>query len=147
MCFGKACLAKIGKQYSSYAPLVLRLAVGTVFAAHGYLKLTAGGPAISGFLASVGLPEFMAWPLILIELLGGLLLILGLFTRLAALLIAAIMVVAIVTVKLNVGLIAPPGAGMPGMELDLALLAGAVSIFLLGPGKPSADLNMMKKEL
>jgi len=73
------------------------------------------------------------------ELIGGLLLVVGLLTRIATLPLIVILAVATVTVKLDIGLIAGTGAPMPGAELDLALLAGLVAVLLLGPGRPSLD--------
>lgn len=72
-----------------------------------------------------------------VELVGGALLIVGLLSRLSALLLT-IDLVAILLVKLNVGLIAPQGSGA-GAELDLALIAGFLVILLAGPGRFSLD--------
>ncbi len=122
------------------APLVVRLIVGTIMAAHGWQKLV-GGPANFGqFLAELGvpLPILMGFVVTFVELVGGILLIVGLFSRLAALLLTINLAVAILLVKVNVGLIAPPQAGA-GAELDLALIAGFVVILLAGPGGLSLD--------
>jgi putative oxidoreductase len=122
------------------APLVVRVIVGVIMAAHGWQKL-AGGPAnFGGFLAQLGvpLPTLMAWVLTLVELVGGVLLVVGLLSRLAALLLTIDLVVAILLVKVNVGLIAPPQQGA-GAELDLALIAGFLVILFAGPGSLSLD--------
>jgi putative oxidoreductase len=74
----------------------------------------------------------------LVELIGGILLIVGLLSRLAALLLTVDLVVALLLVKVNVGLIAPQGSGA-GAELDLALIAGFLVILFAGPGKLSID--------
>jgi putative oxidoreductase len=122
------------------APLVVRLIVGVIMAAHGWQKLVAGPSGFGQFLDQLGvpLPGLMAWVVTLVELLGGILLILGLLSRLAALLLTIDLVVAILLVKVNVGLIAPPEAGA-GAELDFALIAGFLAILLLGPGRVSLD--------
>src|ERR687894_579264 len=122
------------------APLVVRVIVGVIMAAHGWQKL-AGGPAnFGGFLAQLGvpLPTLMGYVVTLVELVGGILLIVGLFSRLAALLLTIDLVVAILLVKVNIGLIAPPQQGA-GAELDLALIAGFLAILLAGPGSLSLD--------
>jgi uncharacterized membrane protein YphA (DoxX/SURF4 family) len=62
----------------------------------------------------------------------------GLLSRLAALALTINLVVATLLVKVNVGLIAPPGSGT-GAELDLALIAGFLVVLLAGPGKLSLD--------
>lgn len=120
------------------ATLVLRLAAGVVMAYHGWLKL----PDVSGFAGfvdSLGIPapDLMAYVVTYLELLGGIALIVGLATRYVAALFAVEMVFTIVLVKLDVGLIAPD-AGV-GAELDLLILAIALSLVLLGAGRWSVD--------
>lgn len=125
------------------APVLLRLTVGTVMAVHGWQKLTARGPAMFGqsMVADLGLPAPVAigWTVTAIELVGGLLLIAGLLTRVASLLLMGVLAGALLFVKLDTGLIAPMGAMLPGAELDLALIAGSLGVLLLGPGRPSLD--------
>lgn len=127
---------------ASLAPLVLRASVGVIMAAHGYQKL-AGGPANFGetMLRDIGVPApvFIGYVLTFVELFAGLLLIAGLATRIAALLIAVNLTVAVITVKTGIGLIAPIGAPLPGAELDLALIAGVIAVAALGPGRLSVD--------
>ena len=125
---------------SDLAPLVLRVVLGGLMVAHGYLKVV-GGPATFGrLLAGLGVPApmFMGYLVTYIELVGGALLVVGLLSRLAALALTADLVVAIVLVKVNIGLIAPRGMGA-GAELDLAYIAGFVFILLAGPGRFSLD--------
>lgn len=125
------------------APVVLRVAIGIVMASHGWQKLTVMGPANfgGGMLADLGIPAPVAFGYLVTfaELIGGVLLVAGLLTRVAALPLIVILAVATVAVKLDLGLIAPMGAPMPGAELDLALIAGLVAVLLLGPGRPSVD--------
>jgi putative oxidoreductase len=71
-----------------------------------------------------------------VELDRGILLVAGLLSRLAASLLTITPTVALVLVKVNVGLIAPQGTGV---EPDLALIAGLLVILLAGPGKLSQD--------
>src|SRR3989344_5352160 len=91
--------------YSGYAPLVLRLATGLVFAMHGYQKFTGGLEGVTGFLGSLGLPVPAVFAVILIavELLGGIALILGAATRIAAKLTAIVAFVAFLTVHMTKG--------------------------------------------
>jgi putative oxidoreductase len=119
------------------ALLVLRLAVGVVFAYHGWLKI----PDVSGFagfLDSLGVPapDLMAYVVTYLEFVGGIALIVGLATRYVAALFAIEMVFTIVLVKLDVGLIATEGVGA---ELDLLILAIALSLLLVGAGRWSVD--------
>jgi putative oxidoreductase len=122
------------------APLVARVIVGVIMAAHGWQKVVAGPANFGQFLAQLGvpLPTIMGFVVTFVELVGGILLVVGLFSRLAALLLTIDLVVAILLVKVNVGLIAPPQAGA-GAELDLALIAGFLVILLAGPGRLSLD--------
>jgi uncharacterized membrane protein YphA (DoxX/SURF4 family) len=127
-------------RFAGLAPLIVRLIVGTIMAAHGLQKLVGGPGNFGQFLGQLGvpLPGLTAYLVTFVELLGGVLLILGLLSRLSALLLTINLTVAILLVKVNVGLIAPPEAGA-GAELDLALIAGFVTILLLGPGMLSLD--------
>lgn len=122
------------------APLAVRVIVGIIMFAHGLQKLQ-GGPANFGqALAGMGvpLPELMGYVVTFVELVGGALLIVGLLSRLAALLLTIDLVVAILLVKVNIGLLSPQSGGV-GAELDLALIAGFLAILLAGPGRFSLD--------
>ena len=115
-----------------YSLLILRLFVGGVFAAHGWLKL-ANLQGFAGFLeqaVGVPFPGVMAPAVAAVEFFGGLALVLGASTRLAALLLTGVMVVAMITVTLGKGF-----AG--GYDLNLALLGGLLALLLAGPGKPA----------
>lgn len=129
-------------RFSGVAPVFTRVIVGVIMAYHGYLKLIGGAGAYAGgMLQPLGVPAptAVAYLQIFAELAGGILLIVGLLTRLTAGVEAVILVLAIILVKTNIGLIAPMGAPLPGAELDLALIAGFITVILLGPGKPSVD--------
>src|SRR5829696_2503341 len=126
---------------AGYAPLVVRVSGGVVMAAHGWQKLQ-GGPANFGqALAGLGvpLPTLMAYVVTFVELIGGILLIVGLLSRLAALLLTIDLVMAIVLVKVNIGLLSPTDGSGVGAELDLALIAGFLVVLLVGPGRLSVD--------
>ncbi|MDQ4007157.1 MAG: DoxX family protein [Actinomycetota bacterium] len=119
-------------------PLFLRVGVGSVFAWHGWQKFDGGVSNFAGFLDSLGvpLPEVVAWLQVVAEGVGGLMLILGLFTRFVAVPLIAISIGAIYLVKVNVGFIVPDAAGA---ELDVALLGGELALLFLGPGRVSLD--------
>jgi len=132
--------------HHSFAVLVLRVTVGYIFMHHGYPKLfqKAFGPkGFAGALKTlnVPLPLFFSYAAGIAEFFGGALLILGLLTRLDALLIAIVMVVAMWKVKFKTGLLTrvmeTGRAG--GYELDLALFASAVALFVSGGGTFSID--------
>lgn len=121
-------------------PLAARVIVGVIMAAHGLQKLLGGPANFGAFLQQLGvpLPTLTAFVVTFVELVGGILLVLGLFSRLSALLIAVNLLVATLLVKVGVGLIAPEGAGA-GAELDLALIAGCLVVLFAGPGLLSID--------
>ena len=129
---------------AEFAPLVVRVIVGVIMAAHGLQKLLAGPGNFGGFLAQLGVPAptLMGYVVTLVELGGGILLIIGLFSRLAALLLTIDLVVAILLVKVNVGFLSPQGGGGAGAELDLALIAGFLVILLAGAGRISLDYTL-----
>jgi len=123
--------------YAGYAPLVLRVATGFVFAMHGYQKFSGGLAGVTGFLASLGfpLPEVFAVILIAVELLGGIALIVGLGTRVAAKLTTIVALVALLTVHISKGFFISDG----GYEFIMLLLAASVSLMLTGGGKWALD--------
>ena len=117
--------------------LPLRLVLGLVFVAHGAQKLFGFGLAgTAGFLGSLGipLPAVAAAGLITVELLGGVALILGAWTRIVAALLAADMLVAILTVHLRGGFFVPDG-----VEFVLTLFGACLALAGLGAGPCSVD--------
>lgn len=128
------------RRFAGLAPLVLRVALGVIMAAHGYQKLTNGPTqGFAGMLGGMGMPapEALAWFVTLVELVGGLALVVGLLTRIAAILNTGVMLVVIFMVKLGNGLLGGPGAS--GFELELAIAAGMIALALTGPGWLSVD--------
>lgn len=134
----------------AWASLPLRLIVGYGFMEHGYAKLVKGPEAFASILHALGVPgpHVMAWLTILIELLGGLAVLLGAFLPLISVPIAGVLLVAIFTVHLRYGFssikliaITPTGAnfGPPGYECDLLYLACLAALVLAGPGPFSID--------
>jgi putative oxidoreductase len=121
---------------SSLGLLILRLVVGLVFVTHGADKLFVRGlPNVVGFLEEVGItpPELWAIVLTVSELAGGIGLMLGLLTRIAAFLTTATMVVAIGTVLWAKGFF------LPGYEFALTLLGASIALALTGPGDYAVD--------
>jgi uncharacterized membrane protein YphA (DoxX/SURF4 family) len=57
------------------------------------------------------------------------------------------MIVATLLVKVKVGLVVPPNQAGTGAELDLALLACALTVLVFGPGSISVELGLFKKEI
>jgi putative oxidoreductase len=126
---------------AGYAPLVVRVLAGLIMVAHGWQKLQGGPDNFGQVLAQLGvpLPELMGYVVTFVELIGGILLIVGLFSRVAALLLTINLVGAILLVKVNIGLLSPADGSGVGAELDLALIAGFLVVLLAGPGSLSVD--------
>ena len=117
---------------------ILRVVVGIVFLVHGFQKLfLMGFGGVAGMMEGLGVPApgMFAVILTLVELLGGLALILGLFTRVAAIPLAIDMLVAILTVHLPNGFSAVNG----GYEFTLVLLAASIALAVAGSGEAALD--------
>ena len=122
---------------------VLRVVVGMVFLVHGGQKLFVFGfGGVAAFLGQVGIPApgLAAVILTAVEFLGGLALLLGLFTRWAAIPLAMVMLVAILAVHLKAGFFLPDG-----YEFALTLLGANVALALLGSGEASVDGVLEKR--
>jgi len=123
---------------------------------HGFAKLSRGPDAFADILHAIGVPgpHVMAWATILTEVIGGLAVILGVFVTLAALPMAALLVVAILTVHLPYGFssiklvsVTAAGAqfGPPGYEVDLLYLACLAALVLGGPGPLAIDERVRRR--
>ena len=122
--------------------LVLRLVLGVIFIGHGAQKLfgSFGGPRISGFakmLEQLGVKPAMPMALLagLAEFGGGILVMLGLLTPVAALALIGVMIVAVLTVHLKNGFFNTNG----GYEFNLALAGMALTLLIAGAGAYSLD--------
>jgi len=116
--------------------LALRIALGIIFLAHGYPKLAhlRGGAQMQGFFVEHGLPGYFVYVAGVVESFGGGLLILGLFTRAAALLLGIEMCVAIWKVHSTHGYLA-----VHDYEFPLALAAACFALATVGAGLISLD--------
>lgn len=117
-----------------FALLVMRLALGAVMTVHGYHKVFGGLHHHVEFVTHLGLPAWSAYLSAFTEFIGGLLILLGLFTRVAALGICIDLSVAIIKVHLHNGLIGPGG-----YELPLGLAALAFALIFFGGGSIALD--------
>ena len=133
--------------HPSWSTLVIRVVLGVIFFAHGAQKVLGwfGGYGLKGtvgYLTSTGLPLPIAYLVCFFEFLGGIGLVLGVFTRLDALAVAIVMVGAIAKVHWRNGFFMnwelTPGKGH-GCEANLAFLAMAVACLVAGGGMFSLD--------
>ena len=130
--------------------LALRAIVGYGFMAHGFAKLSKGPGAFAALLHALGVPvpDVMAWATILVEIFGGLSILLGAFVWVASVPMTAVLLVAMFTVHLQYGFssiklvaVTRMGAqfGPPGYEVDLLYIACLAALVLGGSGPFSVD--------
>jgi putative oxidoreductase len=141
---------------SRWAPVPLRLIVGYGFMEHGFAKLDRGLDAFPAILQALGVPapHLMGWLTILVEIFGGLAVLLGALVPLVSIPMAVVLVVAIVTVHLPYGFssiklqaVTAAGAqfGPPGFETDLLYLACLAALVLGGSGPLAIDRLLARR--
>jgi putative oxidoreductase len=139
-----------------WSTLPLRLIVGYGFMEHGYAKLIHGPERFVGILHALAVPapELMAWATILVELLGGLAVLLGAFIPLVSVPMAGVLLTAMFTAHLQYGFsaiklqaVTAGGAqfGPPGYEVDLLYLACLAALVLSGGGPFSVGSFLTKR--
>ena len=127
------------KNILAFAPMPLRIVAGIGFMMHGLPKLFDIPGTQTSFI-NMGVTTDLAIIIGLLEFIGGLVILLGLLTRIAAGLLSIEMIGAILHVKLSKGFIG-------GYELDLLYLAIMISLVLSGPGSISVERNIIKREI
>jgi putative oxidoreductase len=134
-------LRRLTATSATWATVPLRLALGAAFVGHGAQKVLGsfGGPGFKQFTSFPAPFSFMRpaalWmgAAAFAELIGGVLILLGLFTRIGAFLITCVMLTAIA------GVLWPRFFAPEGMELALAFLGMALALLILGGGQLSVD--------
>jgi putative oxidoreductase len=123
----------INTRTAPYAALLLRVTLGALFLAHAALKIFVFTPAgTAGFFGSIGLPPALAYAIMTAEVLGGIALILGVWTRLVAVVLVPILLGAIVTVHGAAGFFFSNAHG--GWEYPAFWAVALVAQALLGDG-------------
>src|ERR671928_1080210 len=128
------------EKLAQFGPLPIRIIAGIAFIIHGLPKLSNVAGTEHFFANMVGLPAAMALPIGLLEVIGGIALLVGVLTRIASILFIIEMIGSTIVAKLPKGFVG-------GYELDLLLLSIAVSLILSGPGRISIEWNILKREL
>src|ERR1700758_4931977 len=139
-----------------WAPIPLRVIVGYGFMEHGFAKLARGPDAFPAILQALGVPapHFMGWLTIMVEIVGGLAVLLGALVPLASIPMAAVLLIAMITVHLPYGFssiklqavtAAGPQFGPPGYETDLLYLACLAALVLGGSGPMAIDGFLLKR--
>lgn len=135
---------------STWWPVVIRAVVGYGFIAHGYAKLARGPDAFAAILAALDVPapHLMAWATIVVELAGGLAVLVGAYLAVATVPMAAVLLTAMFRVHLHNGFSSiklsavtadGPQFGPPGYEVSLLYLACLAALVLGGAGPLSVD--------
>lgn len=122
---------------------IMRVVLGILFLAHGISKLQMGLGNVEAWFDSMGVPGFLAYCVALLELLGGALLIVGLFTRYVSAIFTIMLIGAIVTMKLPAGLLG--NSEMAGYELDLAFMLVTIYLSVSEPTALSIDKAFVRK--
>jgi putative oxidoreductase len=123
--------------------IIMRVVLGIIFVFHGVDKFQMGLSNVEAWFSSIGIPGFLAYVVAVLELVGGVMLILGLFTRYVSGLFVVLLIGAIITAKLSGGLLGN-GQGA-GYELDLGFIL--VSLYLVVADRTpfSVDRFIMSK--
>jgi putative oxidoreductase len=139
-----------------WAVLPLRLIVGYGFIAHGLAKWTRGPAGFGKLLHLIGvpLPTAMAWVVTLLEVFGGLAILLGVLVAIASVPLIASMLVAMFSLQLRYGFssvntigLTPTGPvfGPPGYEINLLYIAALLLLAVVGPGALSLEVWFAKR--
>lgn len=122
----------IDDRFAPYGIFALRVALGAMFIAHGLLKvLVFTMPGFEGFLAKVGLPSALAWPIVLAEIVGGAAILVGVYGRLASLALLPVLLGALAIHAPNGWLFTATNGGW---EYPAFLAVAAVTHILVGDG-------------
>lgn len=118
--------------------LILRITLGAIFVAHGWGKIQ-GIEGTIGFFGSLGLTPFFAYLVAWVEFVGGIVMILGITVREAAMLFSIILLTAIYLVHWK--------QGWKGMEFPIILLGASLALVFLGSGKYSLGKIFSKEDI
>ena len=116
----------------------LRASIGAIFIIHSLKKFD---PSWQEWLTSIGMPPEMQLPIALAEFIGGILLILGVLTRVTGSIFAVILLGAIFHIRWENGFFVSQG----GWEWDLVMLAVVLAIIVAGPGRRISIAHLVKK--
>jgi putative oxidoreductase len=123
--------------------VIMRVVMGIIFMIHGIAKFQMGLSNVDAWFSSIGIPGFLAYVVAALELVGGIMLIVGLFTRYVSVLFVVLLLGAIFTAKLSAGLLGNGQAA--GYELDLGFMLISLYLAVADKSPVSVDGLIMKK--
>jgi len=128
------------KLTARYGLAILRIVLGIAMALHGWAKLSGGVDGAAGFFGTLGIPApgLMAWVVTIVELVGGILLIVGFLTQIVGILIALDMLGVILFAFLLRGTPFIENGAIT-WEKEAVFAAAALCLVLAGPGAWSVD--------
>ena len=134
-------MKRIAGLHPDWGITVVRIMTGLLFAVHGYQKFAGGIGGAAAMFTKIGIPfpGLMAPFIAILELVGGILLLLGVATRVVACLFAVEMLVTTLWVKI-------PSANWNASDLDRMLLVACVLFVLAGPGAAALDRLWWERE-
>jgi putative oxidoreductase len=116
---------------NAYLPTIGRVLLGILFLVAGLGKLAGGVEGFAGYMASGGLPAFLAWPVVLFEIIAGAFIIAGFQTRYTALALAAFCLAS--------GIMYHGAADMSGLLKNIALTGAFLRLYASGAGSFAVD--------
>lgn len=129
------------QKISTFAPLPIRIIAGIAFILHVLPKFE-NLQGTQGFFASIGLPAELALLIGLLEVIGGILLIVGLVTRITSILFIIETIGIILILKAGNSF-----TGEGGYEIEILLMFISISLLLSGPGRVSIERDLLKREI
>ena len=124
--------SQVDPNSAAYGAFVLRVALGVMWIAHALMKYVVFTiPGFAGFLGKIGMPAELAWPVFLAELIGGILILTGVYARHVALALIPVMAAA-TTVHLGNGWMFSNAGG--GWEYPVFLIVASFALWLIGDG-------------
>ena len=122
----------IDNRFAPYGAFTIRAALGIMFIAHAYLKIAVFTvPGFAGFLGQMGYPAFLAWPIILAELIGGLAILTGFYARIVSVALLPVLLGALLVHAPNGWVFNAPNGGW---EYPAFLAVAAIAHALVGDG-------------
>ncbi len=129
----------LSQRLMQFAPLPIRIVAGLSFILHGIPKFQSPDQ-VAGFFGQIGLPAEMVIPIGLLEVIGGIFILIGFMTRISGILLAIDMIGATLLAKFSRGFIG-------GFELEMLLMAISIALLVGGPGKYSVEHGLLKREI